>query len=294
MRPTAIDQVSPLFSENKLASILGVPVDVLRELAALGDALYHPFDLPKKNGKGMRRIDNPSERLKAVQKNIYARLLRLIPLPSCILGGVPGKSVRHNALPHVGQSWVVGLDIEDYFPSITAKHVDQVWTTNLRTGTKTTRLLTRLTTYSDRLPQGAPTSTPLANLVLAPLLEEFNKDPAHRGMPITSWVDDITLSGRGAPQAIVSMARILKRNGFRLSQEKTRIMRAGSRQEVTKVNVNRQPSIGSARKRMVRDILRAGSTSSASPRERGLISHALSISKAQGQSLKRILDKRQS
>src|SRR6185295_3569949 len=124
MTLTTIDQVSPLVSENKLASVLGVPVGALRELAALGDKLYRPFDLPKKNGKGMRRIDNPSKRLKAVQTKIYERLLKLIPLPSFVLGGVPGKSVRHNAAPHVGQPWIVGIDIEEYFPSIKGKHIE--------------------------------------------------------------------------------------------------------------------------------------------------------------------------
>lgn len=293
MKPTTIDQVLPLFSEKKVASILGVPVEVLRELAVLGDELYRPFDLPKRNGKGTRRIDNPSERLKAVQKRIYERLLRLIPLPPFVLGGVPGKSVRHNAEPHVGRSCVVAMDIEEYFPSIRSRHVEQVFKTTLRTGDKTTRLLARLTTFSGRLPQGAPTSTPLANLVIAPLLEEFNKGHEPSAMFLTNWVDDITFSGRDAPQAIGDLARILTRNGFRVAQKKTRIMRAGSRQEVTKVVVNRKPSIGGVRKRAVRDALRSGTTSSVSPRERGLVSHALSICEAQGQSLQRILHKRQ-
>lgn len=292
MQPATIDQIVPLVSERKLASVLGVPVAALRELALLGDQLYRPFDLPKRNGKGTRRIDNPSQRLKAVQTRIHERLLRLIPLPAFVLGGVSGKSVRHNAAPHVGQPWVVGIDIEEYFPSIKTKHVEQGLRSALGTGAKTTRLLASLTTYSGRLPQGAPTSTALANLVLAPLLEEFKKDPRHLEMPLTSWVDDITLSGRSAPQAIVELARILKRNGFQLAQKKTRVMAAGSRQDVTKVVVNRKPSIGSARKRLVRDALRSGSTPSTSPRERGLVSHALSICESQGQSLQRILDRR--
>ena len=54
-------------------------MDALRELALLGDQLYRPFDSPKKNGKGTRRIDNPSQRLKVVQAKIYERILKVIP-----------------------------------------------------------------------------------------------------------------------------------------------------------------------------------------------------------------------
>ena len=292
MIPRTIDQIVPLVSERKLAVILGVPLSALRELAALGDSLYRSYDLPKKRGAGIRKINDPRDRLKVVQRRIYVRLLQLIPLPPFILGGVPGKSVRDNAEPHVRAPWLVKVDIKRFFPSVNARNVSNVWLRYFRTGRNTTAVLTRLTTFSGQLPQGAPTSTPLANLVLAPVLDEFQIYLSQRGLALTDWVDDITFSGSSAPDAINRLADILSQHGFRIARSKTQAMHAGGHQETTGVVTNRKLSVGRNRKRRLRDTMRAINGRKENAREKGLIAHTLSISRSQGNRLKELVAKR--
>jgi hypothetical protein len=292
MNLNAPSAIFPLVSERKVASLLGKPLPVLRELSQSTDRLYRPFDQKKKSGTGIRQIDNPCDRLKATQAQIYRHLLSLVPLPSFMFGGVPGKSVRNNAEPHVGQRWVIAVDIEQYFPSITTAHVASIWRHVFGTGHKTTRLLTALTTYQGRLPQGAPTSTAIANMVLSPILETFRGHPMVSALNLSAWVDDICFSGVDAPGAIDILAKMLSRNGFRISRGKIRVMHAGERQDTTKVVVNRKPSIGSNRKRMIRDAVRSNLDSETSSREKGLLAHTHSICEAQGKSLRRLLARR--
>jgi RNA-directed DNA polymerase len=287
-----IETIAPLISVRKVAVVLGVPRKALLELALRGDALYRPYDAPKKGGSGTRRIDNPSERLKLVQARIYTRLLKHVPLPTFMFGGVPEKSIRDNAEPHVRQPWVVRVDLERFFPSVNTQHVANVWRRHFQTGRKTTELLTRLTTFSGHLPQGAPTSTSLANLILAPALNEFSSLPSSDGLRLSDWVDDISVSGRTAPETIEALAKTLARHGFRMARSKTRVMHAGQRQETPGVIVNRKPSVGPTRKRMLRDAMRSAKGPVPDPREKGLIAHTAQICKSQSRWLKVLFARR--
>ena len=126
------------------------------------------------------------------------------------------------------------------------------------TGRQTTWLLTRLTTIDEQLPQGAPTSTMIANLLLAlPVDEPTNRRAAECAVNYSRFVDDIAFSGSKSAKLISPTAKEISRAGLRTwrSSRKLKITPHSQRQEVTGYTVNSRngPSIA----RYKRDKIRA-------------------------------------
>lgn len=222
----------PLKSLRDLERRLGVDRNQLRHLAEDWHSQYSPFQQTKKakphasilKPLKTRNIDNPSTDLKLVQRKILRQLLLPAGLPYFLFGAVPKRGITDHALEHLGADTVVKLDIKDYYPSITSKHVYQVWSEVLNCSPPIASLLTKLTTFKWHLPQGAPTSPTLANLYLAsicrPMLDECSKTE----VKVTAWVDDLTFSGRDARSVIQIVRQTLAARGLKLSASKTEIL----------------------------------------------------------------------
>src|SRR2546428_505995 len=144
----------------ELASCLGVAEADLLDLANKAPRSYRGWWQRKKDG-GFRPVREPSPDLKRLQWKLLDFITR-IPYHPILYGG-PNTSARMAALPHRGQPVVVALDIKDFFPSVKAKEVREEF---LRLGysPSVAAAITRLVTYKNRLPQGAPTSPAVARL----------------------------------------------------------------------------------------------------------------------------------
>jgi hypothetical protein len=281
-------------SMRKLEYLLGSSRRGLFDLAERAAGFYHPFDL-KRPRKRWRHIDNPTGALKRVQTRIQRRVLRELPLPPTILGGVVGKSIRHNAERHVGADVLVTLDIADCFPTISYR---RVFATLRREGfsDEISHLLTKLTTHEWALPQGAATSTTLANLCLRPLHDDLLGLARDRGLELTFWVDDIALSGPQAECAIEAAVGVVHRHGFRIRSRKKKVMRAGRRQELTGTCTNRKVSAGRERIQTIREEI---VTLADSPRPlhcdlqrvRGMIANVHNLCRRQGAVLSAFADR---
>jgi len=243
------------FSLNWLACHLGIRRETLERLSIEAEGHYHPFQEPKSNG-GFRVIDNPDNALKTVQSRIMVRLLRPLTFNEAAQGCLPGRSPAKNASRHLGQPCLVGIDLKSFFPSVSHRHVYGIWRL-LGYGPDVARLLTRLTTCRGYLPQGAPTSPYLANLVLEPLDEQTGARARELGVTYTRFVDDIAFSGERAREMIAPVMREIGRLGFRISRHKTEVAGAGSQHRVTGYTVNRrgQPSIPKSRRDKVRSAI---------------------------------------
>jgi len=292
MEQQTTDGRKPLLSIRYVARLLGYSPEGLLELADRAPHMYAPFDKRVvRNGKTkLRHIDNPTGELKFVQHRIKERLLDTAPLPSFILGGVRGKTIRANARIHVAQPVVVTLDIASYFPSVSHHRVFRVWRQVFGASEAVACALTKLTTFSGYLPQGSPASTPLANLVMLPLAQELSAFCASEGLRLSVWVDDITVSGAAARQALPEILRRIHAYGLKVSSRKVKVMSAQTRQFVTGTVVNRKVSAGQARMRSVRASLarwkHRGRDPSEVARLRGAIGFIGSVCKGQGSSLK--------
>ena len=168
-----------------------------------------------------RTINPPKGQLKIIQKRINAYLVEHIKMPEYAYGGVKGKDNILNARFHKGQRYVFQTDLKDFFPFITNKMVYEMF---LRNGFShdVSSLLTKLTTYNGHLPQGAPTSTIIANLVFVPTGLELQGIAEREGLRFTTFVDDVTMSSQTDFKHVVpEIVEVIKSHNFRISHGKT-------------------------------------------------------------------------
>jgi RNA-directed DNA polymerase len=242
-----------LYSMGKCEALLGIDRGRLRFLAQHAGSYYRPFPKrdrprpfqkkPKPPRKRPRIIDNPTGELKALQTRINRSLLKPVVFPAYLCGGVPGKTVLDNVLLHFGAPVVVRVDIKSFFRRITNLQVYRVWRETLDCSPKVAALLTKLTTFERHLPQGAPTSTLLANLVLFSIDRPIRDACQRHGVIYSTWVDDLAFSGAEARAVIGTAVTALRDAGFSVSHSKLVTMGPGSRQVLNGVLMGRFPSV---------------------------------------------------
>jgi RNA-directed DNA polymerase len=215
---------------------------------------YTTFKLPKKNGD-FREINAPSKKLKHIQRWILDNILYKLDSGDYAHGFIPDKTIYTNAKVHVDQDLVLGIDIKDFFPSINFRSVYYVFYSAGYT-IKIAWKFADLCTYHWKLPQGAPTSPMLANLVALQLDEEIAKYCMRRNFEYSRYADDITVSGSyNLPMHKEKIIKIVENNGFTINDTKTRMFSKGSRQMVTGLVVNDKVSIGRNKKKTQRAIV---------------------------------------
>ena len=239
-------------SEQWLAWELRIPLRELRVLAGSVDDHYRPFAI-KREGREDRIIDNPDERLKDVQRRVRPAILADQPLDDSVHGCVKGRSPLTNAVIHCGQSNLARIDVKNCFPSVTNQMVFRL----LRRagfGPRLASLLTRLMTRQGHLPQGAPTSDRLANLALAPVDVRVKEIAETLALHRRRFVDDFTLSGDRAREAIGPTIAALQKEGFAVRHRKTGNAGATRAHSVTGYTVNApgRPSVPTGKRQEIR------------------------------------------
>ena len=228
-------------SRRWLAFTLGVPVRVLVSLAADPASHYKPFRIIK--GEKSRLINNPDRVLKEVQRRIRSQLLAIQPLPGFVHGCVKGRSTFTNAWPHRDQVSIASIDIRDFYPHVDFNKVYRLWG-RLGLGPKLARILTKLTTTHGCLPQGAPTSDALANLILHPVDEKIQAVAEALDLSLSRYLDNIDLGGRRSREAIPLVIDVLRPEGHSVRHTKTFNAGPDRAHVVTGYNVNgSRPSV---------------------------------------------------
>ena len=234
-----------------LELLLGAPRAEIRDVASHAGRYYRPFNKEKKPRPfqkvpvppKQRQIDNPVGRLKTMQRRINRRILGRVVFPEHICAGVKGRNLLNNARIHLGNHDLVTLDIRNFFPSISNIQVNKVWREVLDCSPRIAAILTELTTFERHLPQGAPTSTLLANLVLYSVDKDIRDECSRAGVRYSTWVDDLALSGPGAKEIIGAVVVALSKNGFSVSHRKLRVMGPTDSKVLTGMMLGRRPSV---------------------------------------------------
>ena len=239
---------------NELARRLGVSEAEL-DAVAVG---YQEFRIPKRSGRGHRRILAPNRQLKAMQRRILRRVLALLVSHPRATGFERGRSIVTNAQVHCGAAVIVRLDIRDFFPSIKAGRINAFFG---RIGWSRTaaKRLTELCTYDGGLPQGAPTSPRLANLVNYKLDTRLHRLGERLGAAYTRYADDMTFSfAVDDPATVRALVKLVKRivrlEGYRLNGRKLRILRRHQQQRVTGLVVNERVNLPRRTRRRLRAV----------------------------------------
>jgi retron-type reverse transcriptase len=151
---------------------------------------------------------------------------------------VKGRSVITNAQRHVGKAFVFSVDIKDFFPSVGPQMVLAIFEALGFRG-EAANLLVQATTWDGQLPQGAPTSSAIANLSMTRVDVRLEGLASKHGFDYTRYVDDLTFSG---PERLKKfrglIQKIVEEEGFIVNPRKILTMHSGMRQVVTKIVVN--------------------------------------------------------
>lgn len=222
---------------GRLAACLEVTKSELRQIPVH----YRTF-VTKKRTKGHRRISIPNPALKRIQRRIHARFLRRCRCHQAVHGFVTGRSIVSNASVHVGRSVVMRIDIKEFFPSTSKSRVHNYF---LGSGwdAEAANLLCKLCTLDDGLPQGAPTSPSLSNLVNYRMDARIEGLCKKHNVAYTRYADDVTLSLPADNADLIStlllhVGLIFRDCGYAPNVWKTRVMRRHQQQNVTGLVVN--------------------------------------------------------
>jgi hypothetical protein len=153
---------------------------------------YRAFTIPKRDGSP-RQLLEPGVKLKQVQRRILKLILRNAQPHQAAYGFRRKKSIADHAWAHANSRIIITADIQDFFPSTTRQRVKQWWHAQ-GYSTPEVRLLTALTTLNGSLPQGAPTSPPLSNLVNIDMDAALERKISASGGIYTRYADDLCFS----------------------------------------------------------------------------------------------------
>lgn len=222
-RPTYDLKQSPLYrlpSRGRLAALLRITPSQLRALENGAD-LYREFDIPKKNGSGSRRVENPCRELKLVQAKI-ARILGRITPPDFLFCPVKRRCYVSNAAAHRNNRVVQCLDLKKFFPNTPQQRVFWFFHKVMDCPRDIAALLAKLACYQGHLPTGSPLSPIMAYYAFYDLWSDIASFCRERGYTFTVYIDDVTISGSRVPKSDIWLVRqMIHGRGLQAHKAKT-------------------------------------------------------------------------
>ncbi|WP_022794325.1 retron St85 family RNA-directed DNA polymerase [Marinococcus halotolerans] len=223
-----------------LSNYIGVSKKILYLMIKQQDQFYSSFQLLKKNGS-YRNISKPKFSLKLTQRWILEEILYKIETSNEALAfkkNVNGP--KDNAEHHKYSLYLLQIDLENFFPSITKKQVFYIFK-NIGYDNKVSNTLSNLCTYKDVLPQGAVTSPYLSNLICYKLDRRLKGLCGKRGILYTRYADDLTFSCNNKndlKKIFKVVQKIINSEGYQINSDKTRFLSPVSHKKITGITVD--------------------------------------------------------
>lgn len=265
-----------LISEADICSILEIDLTRLKWLTYHKDISqvnhYFRFEIPKKDGT-TRSIWAPKQYLKQVQVIIKEKILDLVPIHQSSFGFTKNRSIVDNANTHLESEIVINLDIKDFFFSINyfrivgmlrslgysgkiASILAMLCTEAPKKEVKIKDIIYYVATDIRTLPQGAPTSPVISNIICRRMDKRMSGLVKYYNLRYSRYADDMTISINidvSLSEIIYKIISIVKSEDFSIKRSKLRILRKNNRQEVTGVTINEDLNVS----RNWRHLLRA-------------------------------------
>lgn len=215
---------------------------------------YRTFKIRKKSG-GTREINAPTNRLNKVLYVLNLIFKSLYSPQEAVCGFTEGKSIRDNALRHVGHHYVFNIDLKDFFTSIPQARIwARIQCAPFNFPPSVANVVAGLCcVYNEELgknvlPQGAPTSPLLTNAICDKMDRKLAALAKKYGLHYSRYADDITFSSmhnvyQEESEFRKEMKNIIEGQEFCLNDKKTRLLKTGQRQEVTGLTVNSKVNV---------------------------------------------------
>nr|WP_312971339.1 reverse transcriptase domain-containing protein [Pseudomonas sp.] len=220
---------------------------------------YVSFIIKKKSGND-RVIKAPKTKMKALQRAVYEKLKDFYYPKPVVHGFLQERSIKTNAIPHSSKRYVFNIDLKDFFGSIHFGRVRNLLMSHpINAPHNVATVIAHICCSEGKLPQGAPTSPLIANMIMRKLDSQLQALARENKCHYTRYADDFsfsfTCSKRDLPRNIVDLSEddsvapggklkgIIEDNGFSINPEKTRLKPWFQRQMVTGLIVNEFPNV---------------------------------------------------
>ncbi len=240
-----------IYDSRHLSLLLGYKQKFIFAISNKSELFYRIFHIDKKNGM-KRTISEPLPSLKNIQNWILNEILYKCKPEKFCKSFQKNKSIIDNAKFHKNKKIILTLDIKDFFPSIGFNKVYYLFR-KLGYSKSVSILLSNLCCLNRILPQGAPTSPMISNLVMARNDRRIGAFCVKNNINYTRYADDLTFSGDFPPGKIINFVEyILAEDNFELNKDKTRTKRRHQRQLVTGIVVNDKMQVSREIRRKIR------------------------------------------
>lgn len=243
-------------SYNDISELLEVPTGQLLDIIYNNTRKnYKQFSIAKKSG-GTRIISAPHSGVKVIQRRLKAILELLYRPKSAAHGFIVSRSIRTNASRHVKKKYVINIDLENFFDSITFPRIfGLLKSPPFNFGIKAASAAAQACTFNGHLPQGGITSPVLSNIIASSLDKKLTAFAKKNNGQYTRYADDITLSFNSHPSDKVIVEKdgeyiigeylnlLITNCGFNINHKKFRLQRRTERQEVTGLTINQKVNI---------------------------------------------------
>lgn len=240
------------------AKEIGFNKQVLDNYVTYADYFYNTFYINKKKKSKKRQIDSPSTELKSIQRWLLANYLCDLPVSNAANGFIKGRGIKRNAQFHLNQPYLLKIDIQNFFPSISQAQVFKSLRLHFDDKNLTLKI-SKLCSYRRKLPQGAPTSPMLSNIVFKEIDDKITHHCNSRLIVYTRYADDLTFSSNNKTSLVEVyqfVENLLYKNSFRINKTKTQYLSGKGRMSITGININEgRLTIGRGIKRTLRSSL---------------------------------------
>lgn len=227
-------------------------IKILYSISNRVERNYKVYKIKKHNGN-YRTIYSPNNQLKIIQKNVLKNILNHRSISKYAKAYHRGISLKDNASPHLNQNKILKLDIIDFFESIEYPAIYSSCFNEAYFPKTIGHLLTYLCTYESRLPQGAPTSSYISNLVMKDFDEELGKWCEEHNINYTRYSDDMTFSGDFNPSEVIQKVRkMLYKLNLKINNQKIHVISNSQQQNVTGIVVNNKIQVSSKYRNQIR------------------------------------------
>jgi len=249
---------------EQMAKELSLPVNHVARLVKTASYQYKEYPIAKRGG-GTRIISHPSRRLKALQKWLLANVIILWPVHDSATAYRKGRTILDNAKSHAGTRFLLRMDIQEFFPSLTVKdmssykgsrpHLFKNWTE------QDFEWFCFLIFRFGKLTIGAPTSPAISNALCFDLDVALDGISQSRGVNYTRYADDLFFS-TNEPRLLVDVEQAVKKSvstqhiphALRINEVKTRHSSKKGARRVTGITLGSDGNVyvGRPLKRRVR------------------------------------------
>lgn len=255
IHPLYCSKGDPMIVYQELSTLcreLGFPPQTLYGLSNNLPRHYRTVRLPKRDGT-FRTLSVPDEILKRVQRAIADKLLAYEPVSPHATAYRPASNVCRNARPHVGAPRLLKLDIARFFDSIPYAAMKDTAFPREKYAEPLRILLAMLCYHGDVLPQGAPSSPAITNILMRDFDERVGAWCRVRHIAYTRYCDDMTFSGDFDPREVTDFVQQqLRAMNLFLNPRKAALIPRGKQQCVTGVVVNDKLSVPAEYRRKLR------------------------------------------